>query len=169
MLIEDIVAHLAIATRRPVKLELDRSEEFIASRSRHPQTLTFTTGVEETGKLVSQKLRLVGNTGPYGTHGQTVQTVAGLRGLTSYNADNKKFDCDVVYTNTPVAGAYRGYGAPQAEFALEAHMEDIAHSLGKDPIEFKRQNWVKVGDELNIAPHLGERAVDPEDVDEYPK
>ena len=169
MLIEDIVAHLAIATRRPVKLELDRSEEFIASRSRHPQTLTFTTGVEDSGKLVSQKLRLIGNTGPYGTHGQTVQTVAGLRGLTSYNAENKKFDCDVVYTNTPVAGAYRGYGAPQAEFALEAHMEDIAHSLGKDPIEFKRQNWVKVGDELNIAPHLGERAVDPEDIDEYPK
>ena len=85
MLIEDIVAHLAIATRRPVKLELDRSEEFIASRSRHPQTLTFTTGVEDSGKLVSQKLRLIGNTGPYGTHGQTVQTVAGLRGLTSYN------------------------------------------------------------------------------------
>ena len=169
MLIEDIVAHLAIATRRPVKLELDRSEEFIGSRSRHPQTLTFTTGVTSEGKLVSQKLRLVGNTGPYGTHGQTVQTVAGLRGLTSYNAENKKFDCDVVYTNTPVAGAYRGYGAPQAEFALEAHMEDIAHALGMDPIEFKRLNWVKVGDELNIAPHLGERAVDPEDIDEYPR
>ncbi len=169
MLIEDIVAHLAIATRRPVKLELDRREEFIGSRSRHPQTLTFTTGVTNDGKLISQKLRLIGNTGPYGTHGQTVQTVAGLRGLTSYNADNKKFDCDVVYTNTPVAGAYRGYGAPQAEFALEAHMEDIAHALGMDPIEFKRRNWVNVGDELNIAPHLGERAVDPEDIEEYPR
>ena len=169
MLIEDIVAHLAIATRRPVKLELDRSEEFMGSRSRHPQTLTFTTGVTNEGKLVSQKLRLVGNTGPYGTHGQTVQTVAGLRGLTSYNAENKKFDCDVVYTNTPVAGAYRGYGAPQAEFALEAHMEDIAHALEMDPIEFKRLNWVKVGDELNIAPHLGERAVDEDDIDEYPR
>ena len=169
MLIEDIVAHLAIATRRPVKLELDRSEEFIGSRSRHPQTLTFTTGVSKEGKLLSQKLEIVGNTGPYGTHGQTVQTVAGLRGLTSYNAESKKFDCDVVYTNTPVAGAYRGYGAPQAEFALEAHMEDIAHALDLDPIEFKRLNWVKVGDELNIAPHLGERAVDPEDIDEYPR
>lgn len=169
MLIEDIVAHLAIATRRPVKLELDRSEEFIGSRSRHPQTLTFTTGVSKEGKLLSQKLEIVGNTGPYGTHGQTVQTVAGLRGLTSYNAESKKFDCDVVYTNTPVAGAYRGYGAPQAEFALEAHMEDIAHALDLDPIEFKRLNWVKVGDELNIAPHLGERAVGPEDIDEYPR
>ena len=82
---------------------------------------------------------------------------------------NKKFDCDVVYTNIPVPGAYRGYGAPQAEFALEAHMEDIAHALGMDPIEFKRKNWVKVGSELDIAPHLGERSVAEGELDEYPK
>ena len=78
MLIEDIVGHLAQATRRPVRLELDRSEEFIASRTRHPQTLTFTTVVDGDGKLVSQDLYIIGNTGPYGTHGYTVQTVAGL-------------------------------------------------------------------------------------------
>ncbi len=169
MLIEDIVAHLAIATRRPVKLELDREEEFIASRTRHPQTITFTTGLDADGNLVAQRMRLVGNTGPYGTHAQTVQTVAGLRGLTSYNCPNKEFDCDVVYTNIPVPGAYRGYGAPQALFALESHMEDIARELGRDPIEFRRQNWVKVGDEMNIAPHLGETAVVEEELDEYPR
>lgn len=168
MLIEDIVSHLAILTRRPVKLELTREEEFMSSRTRHPQTLTFKTGVDVEGNLVAQKLRLVGNTGPYGTHGYTVQTVSGLRGLTSYNCPNKEFDCDVVYTNIPVPGAYRGYGAPQAEFALEAHMEDIAHALGRDPIEFKRQNWVKVGDELNIAPHLGETSAVEGELDEYP-
>ncbi len=169
MLIEDIVAHLAIATRRPVKLELTREEEFVSSRTRHPQTITYTTGVSEDGELVAQNMRLVGNTGPFGTHGYTVQTVAGLRGLTSYNCPNKRFDCDVVYSNIPVPGAYRGYGAPQAEFALEAHMEDIARSLGIDPIDFKRKNWVKVGDELNIAPHLGEQSVLEEELDEYPR
>ncbi|MDA3040615.1 MAG: molybdopterin-dependent oxidoreductase [Actinomycetota bacterium] len=168
MLIEDIVSHLAIATRRPVKLELSREEEFMSSRTRHPQTLTFKTGVDADGNLVAQKLRLVGNTGPYGTHAYTVQTVTGLRGLTSYNCPNKEFDCDVVYTNIPVPGAYRGYGAPQAEFALEAHMEDIARALGRDPIEFKRQNWVKVGDELNIAPHLGETSAIEGELDSYP-
>ncbi|NDI01339.1 MAG: hypothetical protein EBY57_05975 [Actinobacteria bacterium] len=169
MLIEDIVGHLAQATRRPVRLELDRSEEFIASRTRHPQTLTFTTVVDGDGKLVSQDLYIIGNTGPYGTHGYTVQTVAGLRGLTQYNAPNKRFRCDVVYTNIPVPGAYRGYGAPQAEFALEAHMDDIAAELGYDCIEFKRKNWLRLGDELNIAPHLGERAASDEELDEYPR
>ncbi len=169
MLIEDIAAHLAQATRRPVKVELDRSEEFMSSRTRHPQTLTYKTGVTADGTLVAQELRIVGNTGPYGTHAYTVQTVSGLRGLTSYNCPNKRFDCDVVYTNIPVPGAYRGYGAPQAEFALEAHMEDIAHELGMDPIEFKRKNWVVVGSELDIAPHLGERAVEEDELDEYPR
>ena len=169
MLIEDIVAHLAIVTRRPVRLELDRAEEFYASRTRHPQTITYRTAVDDDGTLLAQEMRIIGNTGPYGTHGFTVQIVSGLRGLTSYNAESKRFDCHVVYTNIPVPGAYRGYGAPQAEFALEAHMEDIARALDLDPIEFKRRNWVKVGDEMDIAPHLGERAVEKEELDEYPK
>ena len=91
-----------------------------------------------------------------------------MRGLSQYNAKNKRFRCDVVYTNIPVPGAYRGYGAPQSEFALEAHLEDIAHELGLDVLEFKRKNWVKVGDELDIAPHLGETAIQ-EELDEYPK
>ena len=169
MLIEDIVAHLAIATRRPVQLELTRAEEFYASRTRHPQTLTYRTGVDFDGNLVAQELRLVGNTGPYGTHGYTVQVVSGLRGLSSYNCDNKRFDCDVVYTNIPVPGAYRGYGGPQALFGLEAHMEDIALDLGVDPIDFRRRNWVKVGDEMNIAPHLGEQGTTEEELDEYPR
>ena len=168
MLIEDIVGHLAIATRRPVKLELDRSEEFRSSRTRHPQTITYRTGLNEDGTILAQDMYVIGNTGPYGTHGYTVQTVAGLRGLSQYNAPNKRFHCDVVYTNIPVPGAYRGYGAPQAEFALEAHLEDIAVARGEDVIDFKRRNWVKVGSEIDIAPHLGERAVVDEELDEYP-
>jgi len=75
----------------------------------------------------------------------------------------------VVYTNIPVPGAYRGYGAPQAEFALEAHMEDIAREIGQDVIEFKRKNWAKAGSVLDIAPHLGERAVAEGELDEYPR
>ena len=169
MLIEDIVGHLAIATRRPVRLELDRAEEFMSSRTRHPQTITYRTGVDDDGNLVAQDMYMIGNTGPYGTHGYTVQTVSGLRGLSSYNAPNKRFVCDVVYTNIPVPGAYRGYGAPQAEFALEAHMEDIARDLDIDVIDFKRRNWVTVGSEIDIAPHLGERSVEEGELDEYPK
>jgi putative selenate reductase molybdopterin-binding subunit len=167
MLIEDIVGLLALATRRPVRLELTREEEFMSSRTRHPQTITYRTGVSADGSLLAQHMYVLGNTGAYGTHGMTVQNVTGLRGLTSYNCPNKGFDCDVVYTNIPVPGAYRGYGAPQAEFALECHMEDIARSLGMDPIEFKRKNWVKEGDTLDIAPHIGETGI-VEEIEEYP-
>ena len=156
MLLEDIVGHLTIATNRPVRLELTRSEEFRSSRTRHPQTITFKTGVTANGKLHSMVMKVLGNTGAYGTHGLTVQTVTGLRGLSSYNCTNRKYDCQVVYTNLPVPGAYRGYGAPQALFALECHMEEIALSLNMDPIEFRRKNWVQAGDTMPIAPLLGE-------------
>ncbi|NUM35810.1 MAG: molybdopterin-dependent oxidoreductase [Candidatus Brocadiae bacterium] len=157
MLIEDIVGHLTIATRKPVRLEFNREEEFRSSRSRHPQTITYKTGVSKEGKLVSQKMTVIGNTGAYATHGLTVQTVTGLRGLSTYNCPNKEFDCKVVYTNIPVPGAYRGYGGPQAFLALESHMEEIAHALGIEVAEFKKKNCVKSGDPLDIAPHLGER------------
>lgn len=157
MLIEDIVGHLVLAAGRPVRLELTREEEFASARVRHPQTITFRTGVDADGRLVAQDMRVVANTGPYGNHGFTVQTTTGLRGLSSYNCPAKRYRCDVVYTNGPISGAMRGYGAPQALFALECHMDDIARALALDPIEFRRRNWVRVGDRLDMAPRLGER------------
>ena len=156
MLIDDIVAHLTLATGRPVRMELNRSEEFRSSRTRHPQSITWKTGMMADGTIRSQKLSVVANTGAYGTHGMTVQTVSGLRGLSSYNCPNRMFDCYVAYTNLPVPGAYRGYGAPQALFSLEVHMDEIAHEMGFDPIEFRRKNWVQAGDPMPIAPYLGE-------------
>ncbi len=156
MLLEDIVGHLTITTGRPVRLELNRTEEFRSSRTRHPQTITWKTGVMADGTLHSMKMTVIGNTGAYGTHGLTVQTVTGLRGLSSYNCPHRMFDCYVVYTNLPVPGAYRGYGGPQALFSLEVHMDEIAQELGIEPIEFRRKNWVQAGDPIPIAPLLGE-------------
>jgi putative selenate reductase molybdopterin-binding subunit len=127
----------------------------MSSRTPPPQTITFKTASTRRhscrpGDAHRREHR------PYGTHGLTVQTVSGLRGLSTYNCPVQALRLHVVYTNIPVPGAYRGYGAPQALFALEAHMEDIAEALGMDVIEFKRLNWVKVGDPIDIAPHLGE-------------
>ena len=157
MLLEDVVGHLVLATRRPVRLELTREEEFVSSRIRHAQTITFRSAVDGEGRLLAQDHRVVGNTGPYATHGFTVQSVSGQRGLSQYNCPAKRYTADVAYTNRPVAGAFRGYGAPQALFALESHMDDIARSLGLDPIELRRKNWVRTGDPLDILPALGER------------
>jgi putative selenate reductase molybdopterin-binding subunit len=156
MLIEDIVGHLTIATGKPVRLELTREEEFVSSRTRHPQKITYKVGVNSDGKLTAISMKVIGNTGPYATHGLTVQTVTGLRGLSTYNSPTMKFECFVVYTNIPVPGAYRGYGGPQALFALECHMDSIAHELGLDTVEFRQMNYVQVGDPLPIAPLLGE-------------
>jgi putative selenate reductase molybdopterin-binding subunit len=156
MLIEDLCAHLTIATGRPVRFEYTREQEFTSARSRHPQILRFKSGVKRDGTLTAQELYILGNTGAYGTHGLTVQTVSGLRGLSTYKAPYQKFECDVCYTNIPTPGAYRGYGAPQSLYALEVHMEEIAEKLGMDVLEFKAKNWVKVGDPLQMAVALGE-------------
>ncbi len=168
MVIEDVVGHLVLATGRPVRLELTREEEFVSTRRRHSQTLTFRTGVSSDGKLVAQDLSVLADTGAYGTHGFTVQSLTGQRGLSQYNCPAKRFRCDVAYTNRPVAGAFRGYGAPQALFALESHLDDIARQLGIDPVELRRRNWVRSGDPLDIVPRLGERGaveeVRPEDI-----
>jgi len=156
MLIEDLCAHLTLATGRPVRFEFTREQEFTSARSRHPQILRYKTGVKRDGTLTGQALYILGNTGAYGTHGLTVQTVSGMRGLSTYNAPYREFNCDVVYTNLPTPGAYRGYGAPQALFALETHMEEIADLLGMDVLAFKSKNHVKVGDPLPLAEALGE-------------
>jgi len=168
MLIEDIVGHLVLATRHPVRLELTRDEEFEGSRIRHSQTLQFRSGVTTDGKLRALDLSVTSDTGAYGVHGFTVSSVTGLRALSSYNCPAKRFNCDVVYTNGLVAGAMRGYGAPQGVFALESHLEDVARALGLDPVEFRRKNWLHLGDRLDIAPRLGERGavndIAPEDL-----
>ena len=156
MLIEDLCAHLTLATGRPVRFEYTREQEFTSARSRHPQILRFRTGVTRDGDITASQLHIIGNTGAYGTHGLTVQMVSGFRGLTTYNPPYGRFICDVVYTNIPTPGAYRGYGAPQALFALETHMEEIAVALGMDVLEFKRRNWIKAGDNMRMAVALGE-------------
>ncbi|HYB73783.1 MAG TPA: molybdopterin cofactor-binding domain-containing protein, partial [Candidatus Sulfotelmatobacter sp.] len=134
MLIEDLCAHLTLATGRPVRFEYTRAQEFTSARSRHPQALTFRAGVMRDGTLCALHLHILEDTGAYGTHGLTVCTVAGLRGLSTYRCPNVRFSADVAYTNKPTPGAFRGYGAPQGEFALESLMDEIAAELGLDPV-----------------------------------
>ncbi len=156
MLIEDLCAHLTVATGRPVRFEYTRELEFTSARSRHPQTLTFRAGVRNDGVLHALDLHIVENTGAYATHGLTVCSVSGQRGLATYRCPNLRFRGDIVYTNIPTPGAFRGYGAPQAEFALESLMEEIALDMGLDPVEFRLKNAVRVGDPILITGAIGE-------------
>lgn len=156
IVIEDICALLTLVTHRPVRMEYTRTEEFTAARSRHPQILRFKTGVRRDGTLTAISLKVVATTGAYGSHSLTVQQNTGARPLSLYRCPNMRFEVDVVYTNRPPAGAMRGYGVPQGLFALEVHMDEIAAELGLDPIEFRRRNWVQVGDIFPLAEALGE-------------
>lgn len=156
MLIEDLCAHLTIATGRPVRFEYTRAQEFTSARSRHPMVITFRAGVMRDGTLHALDMHTVSNTGAYGTHGLTVCSVAGLRGLATYRCNNLRFDAQVVYTNIPTPGAFRGYGAPQGEFALESLMEEIAEALNLDPMAFRLKNAVRSGDPIPITAALGE-------------
>jgi len=156
VLIEDLAAHLTIATGRPVRLEYSREQEFRSSRSRHPQILRMRTGVKRDGTMVANEMVVLANTGAYGTHALTVQSNTGSKSLPLYRAPNIRFVADVVYTNLPPPGAFRGYGVPQGIFALESHMDEVAKTLGMDPIVFRQKNWIRQGDENPLSVALGE-------------
>ncbi len=156
MILEDLCAHLTIATGRPVRMAYNRRQEFTSSRSRHPTVQRYRMGVTEDMEVVATELDLLGDTGAYGTHGLTVNMVAGQKGLTLYNTPYSSFLCDVVYTNKPTPGAFRGYGAMQCFFGIETMMAEIADLMDWDVVAFKRKNWIREGESLLMAKALGE-------------
>jgi putative selenate reductase molybdopterin-binding subunit len=153
VMIEDVAAHLTIATGRPVIYEYTREEEFIAARSRHPMRIRMKTGVKRDGTLTANEMVVLTDTGAYGCHALTVTGNTGHKAMALYVGDgsyrlspNIRFHADIVYTNHPPAGAYRGYGVPQGYWAVERHMETIARQLGLDPLEFRLKNALRAGE-----------------------
>lgn len=155
ILIEDLAGMLTLRTGRPVRLEYTREEELTAARTRHPQIVTVKSGVKD-GRFTAIEMRVLENTGAYGTHALTVMSVTGNRALSLYRSPNLRYEAQAVYTNLAVAGAFRGYGCPQGFFALESHVDEVAAALGEDPLEFRSRNHVQEGDDQPIAALLGE-------------
>jgi len=156
MLLEDICGALTLAARRPVKIEYTREEEFYMARSRHPQILRMKMGAMRDGTIVASQLTVLATTGAYGSHSTTVQGNTGSKVLPLYRAPHMRFECHVVYTNAPVAGAFRGYGCPQGFFAQETLVDEIARELRIDPVEFHRKNVIRLGDIDRLSAQLGE-------------
>lgn len=153
VLMEDVPAHLTIATKRPVIYEYTREEEFIAARSRHPMRLRMKTGVKKDGTITANSMYALSDTGAYGCHALTVTGNTGHKAMALYVGDgeyrkapNIRFYADVVYTNTPPAGAFRGYGVPQGYWPLDRHMEKISRAMGFDPIDFRLKNAIHPGE-----------------------
>jgi putative selenate reductase molybdopterin-binding subunit len=154
--LEQICAALTVKSSKPVKIEYSRKEEFVSSRVMHPQIIRLRTGVKKDGSLTAIDLDIIMNTGAYGSHALTVVYNSGGKTLPLYRFPNIRFEGNSVYTNMPVGGAYRGYGATEAYFALETQMDEMAEAIGMDPIKFRQLNHIKTGETSPVFAALGE-------------
>jgi xanthine dehydrogenase molybdenum-binding subunit len=131
---------------RLVKLELSREEVFAATRVRHSEKIYLKSWVRPNGRIVARSYTAYSNQGAYGSHGHGIAAKGTNAFRQLYNDEKaRKVNIYTVYTNTAAAGAMRGYGTPQAVFAIESHIEDIAKSLKLDPLEFRFLNVMPVG------------------------
>jgi len=143
---EYIAILLAFHTRKPVKIEFDRAEEFIATSTRQPTITYISQGCDENGKLLFRDLSMILDNGAYTSWGATTPSVMMMPITTLYRVDNVRYEAKCVYTNNTYAQAMRGYGNPQATFAIECTMDMLAQKTGIDPIEFRRINANQSGD-----------------------
>lgn len=139
-------ALLAHRSGRPVKIVYDRTEDMIATTKRHPSVVRHRTGVAHDGRLLAMEVDVLLDGGAYSTLSPVVLSRGTIHAVGPYRCDHIHVRGRAVRTNTPPNGAFRGFGAPQTEFAVEVHMERIAEQLGMDPVELRRRNALRPGD-----------------------
>jgi CO/xanthine dehydrogenase Mo-binding subunit len=151
-------ALLALKAGRPVKLVYDRVEDLVATPKRHPGVIRHRTGVRRDGRVTAMAIELLLDGGAYATLSPVVLARAALHATGPYRVDHVRVHGRVVMTNTPPNGAFRGFGGPQAQFAIEVHMERIAQALGLDPITIRERNALRPGDTTATGQRLGRDA-----------
>jgi CO/xanthine dehydrogenase Mo-binding subunit len=143
--IQHLLALAAWKLRRPVSLVWRREESMIAHHKRHPMTVYCRWGARQDGQVTALEARLVADGGAYASTSVEVTKVATLFASGCYEIPNISVDGWVAYTNNVPCGAFRGFGAPQAQFASEIMMTRLAHALGLDPAEIRRRNMYREG------------------------
>lgn len=156
MMLEDVVALVALRTNRPALWAYTRDEVFRSGRTRHPMRIRIRYGLMKDATISAIGLDVINNTGAYGGHGLTVMSCAGSKVLPLYHVNNIHFDAKCIYTNLPVGGAYRGFGATQAYFPVEVMIDVMAEKLGMDPLEFRKKNHIQTGESHPAFEALGE-------------
>ncbi len=149
-------ALLARATGKPVKILYDRHESMLVHPKRHATQINVKLGLKKDGTLVAAQTELYGDTGAYASLGAKVMGRATTHSTGPYIIPNVKIDCYAMYTNNPPAGAFRGFGAFQAAFAIECLMDRVAEELEIDPIELRRKNALRQGSITNTGQQLRE-------------
>ncbi len=145
MSIQAQTALLAWVTGRPVKLALNREESVRMHPKRHPIKMTYTVGCDAAGTLTAVKARMLGDSGAYASVGAKVLERAAGHACGAYNVPNVDVDAIAAYTNNVPCGAFRGFGANQAQFAMEGAMDLLAAKLGMDRWAFRFHNALEVG------------------------
>lgn len=153
---EEVAAWVTWQTGRPAYYRMSREEEFISARFRHEMKFRIKVGAKKDGTLTAVEQTVLANTGAYGPHCLTVPMNASSKSLPLLRCPNMKFSTRSYYTNTPIAGAYQGYGAPQGSFATQLVLAEVAAELGLDLVEYMEKIRVRAGDMLDIMKILGE-------------
>ena len=151
--LEPIAALLAKKTGRPVRIEHTRYEDFITT-ARNPIKVYLKTGVKKDGTFTARYAKSILDTGAHATHGGEVINVHGFVIMSNYRCPNTTWEGFSVYTNNMIGGGYRGYGAPQACFAMESQNDEICETLGLDRVEFRKKNTARKGDPHPMVPGL---------------
>ncbi len=154
-----IAAHaclLALKAGRPVKLVYDRAEDMQATTKRHPGIVLVRTGVTREGRLVALDIDVLFDGGAYTTLSPVVLSRGVIHATGPYRCPHVRVRGRVVMTNTPPNGAFRGFGAPQTQFAAEVHMERVADTLGIDPVRLREINALRPGDTTATGQVLGD-------------
>ncbi|MFC3228411.1 xanthine dehydrogenase family protein molybdopterin-binding subunit [Marinibaculum pumilum] len=144
--VQPVAVLLAQKAGRPVRIALSRDEDMTAMRSRHPARVTCRTGVMNDGTIVARHLDILMDGGAYADDSPAVMMLAAYFGTGPYRIPNYRLGGRAVYTNKLRAGAFRGFGNPQATFATEAQLDEIAGALGIDPFELRLKNALQPGD-----------------------
>jgi len=131
---------------RPVKCTLSREESFLMHAKRHPIEMEYWAGCDEDGRLTGLRVRMIGDSGPYASVGMKVLERAAGHASGPYKVPSIDVDSVAVRTNNPVCGAFRGFGANQAQFAMEGVMDRLAAKVGISGWEIRKRNVIKPGE-----------------------
>ncbi|GAA1762635.1 molybdopterin-dependent oxidoreductase [Nocardioides hankookensis] len=156
MLVEDLVALAVLRLRQPVQLELTREQQFTLAPCRHPMRVSVTAGADAEGVLTALVVDVLSDAGAYGNHSVGVLFHGCHESVALYRCANKRVDAEAVYTNNLPSGAFRGYGLGQVIFGIESALDELARELGLSPVELRRRNVVRPGDDfiVNDAPDV---------------
>ena len=141
-----IAGLLAVKTGKPVRLVNNRLEDFLAAPSSVPEQITLKLGMTREGLIVAKEVRIIADCGAYSGLAAEVMHVSAMRSDNMHRNPNVRSHATLVYTHTPVHGAFRGFGGTQMQFALNSHIHTMAEKLGLDPVAIHKLNAIGAGE-----------------------